>query len=193
MQRSGRTSIFIFFVLRRLSTMNERLLRAVIGATIAFALVGCDAYGPIDSPDYSVHVESAVADSDGIPQMSGAGIWYPHTRGFDEVRDPMLIRPPDPVSGTLVITDKSVLFARWDEARRRFVVVHRIAMQDIESASVDRFGAGRRLVLRKRNRWHDSFEFVNTAEHLVDAEKVERAAMLVRTPRRSDAFQESRQ
>lgn len=142
---------------------------------VALAIAGCAAIGPTSSPEFPQLIVKAVSKEDGEIRFFGSGNWYANVRGFTDIRSSFLATPLSPTPGALVITESSIVFQQWDERTQQFDIVKRVPFSDISSVSLDSYGLGRRLVVRKRDLSFDSFEFTRAEGNLVDGEKLESA------------------
>jgi hypothetical protein len=145
------------------------------------SLAACAAIGPTSAPEFPALVAAAVPKAEGQVHILGSGTWYPNTRGFAPLRSTLLARPADPIPGAVAVTENSIVFAQWDEASRKFEPMKQIRYADMESATLDQFGLGRRLVIRTRDLSVDSFEFTQAGGNLVDAQKTERAVHFIQS------------
>jgi len=148
---------------------------------MGFGMAGCAATGPTSSADFAALVAAAVPKSEGTPRITGSGSWFPNTRGFAPLRSSLLSRPTDPIPGAIAVTDKAIVFVQWDDREGKFEPMKKISFTEVEDATLDSFGLGRRLVIKKRDLSVDSFDFTKAAGNIIDAEKTQAAVTFVQS------------
>jgi hypothetical protein len=156
------------------------MLRSLTVLVFAAFVAGCAAIGPIHSPDFPQMVAKAVSSTDGEIHFYGPGNWYPNTRGFAGERSSAIARPTAPIPGVLVVTNTTVLFQQWDEETKAFDIVKRLPFTELTSVSLDSFGLGRRMSLRKKDLSYDSFDFSKASGIVIDGPKVEETVAFLR-------------
>jgi hypothetical protein len=156
------------------------MLRSLTVLVFAAFVAGCAAIGPINSPDFPQMVAKAVSSADGEIHFYGSGSWHPNTRGFTDVRSLLLTRPTVSIPGVLVVTNTAVLFQQWDEETKAFDIVKRLPFTELTSVSLDSFGLGRRIVLRKKDLSYDSFQFTKASGNVIDGPKAEETVAFLR-------------
>lgn len=150
---------------------------------LVFVLVimsGCAAIGPVGTPEYGQFVAKVVPKDDGQVFIYGPSNWLPNTRGYTALRSSFLARPSEAIPGVLVLTSNSLIVEQWIDELKSFDVIKRIPYAELTSASLDSYGASRRLVVRKKDLSYDSFEFTKAGGNLIDSAKTEEAAELLR-------------
>ena len=62
------------------------------------------------------------------------------------------------VPGTIVATDKEIVFLQWVSGEERYEAVRKIKFSGIDEVWLDKYGLGRMAVIKKRDSTFDSFE-----------------------------------
>jgi hypothetical protein len=102
--------------------------------------------------------------------------WHPGARGFDDIR---ALRPERAaIRGSFVVTRESVLFFRPD-ADRRSQPLLALPYADIREITLEQFGMGRRLTIRRAAGAAETFSMLSD-ESRVDPRATEAAATLAR-------------
>ena len=140
---------------------------------ILLVLSGCAATGPISAPNFANLVANAIPANDGQMEMYGTATWYANTKGFTAVRSAFLSKPADPIPGVLVLTNNAILFQQWEETTKSYDVIKRFEYKDLLSSTLDSYGLGRRIVIRKKDLSFDTFEFTRGNGGFIDGKKVE--------------------
>lgn len=147
---------------------------------ILVIMAGCAAIGPVGTQEYGQLVAKAVPKDDGQVIIYGPSNWHPNTRGFTAIRSSFLAGPSPATPGVLVLTSNSLIVEQWIDELKSFDVIKRIPYTELASASLDSYGASRRLVVRKKDLSYDSFEFTKVGGNLIDSAKTEEATELLR-------------
>jgi hypothetical protein len=150
-------------------------LLAVLVITLLVA--GCVAIGPVGSQDFPQMVERAVTKADGKILIYGSGNWHPNQNGFPALD---FMHPyPEPYPGILVITNAAVLFLKWDEQKKTYITLKRLPFTELTSVSLASSGLTRRIVLQKKDKSYDSFDFTKAKGFIVDSTKTEETVALL--------------
>jgi hypothetical protein len=144
--------------------------------TVGAFLSGCSAIGPTSSPEFAALIQVPIPKTDGKTRFFGSANWFPNHRGFTDLRSSFLGGNLKPIPGALVIAEKAIFFEQWNGELKAYEIVKRLSMDDVMSATVDSFGRGRRLVVRKKDYSFDSFEFTQASGNFSDGEKTEASA-----------------
>jgi hypothetical protein len=135
--------------------MMKRLI--VIGAGLMLA--GCQATGPVSSPEFNSLVTAAMPPEAGSVMIVGPGNWYPNTNGFTDIMSTFLAPAKEPIPGVVAVGTSGVIFCQWDDRHNQYVVMKLDKFEDIADEHVDTYGLNARLVLKRKDYTIDSFDF----------------------------------
>jgi hypothetical protein len=157
--------------------MNGRFNKAgaLAVAFIALVLIGCAGLGPTRQPDWQQHIRAVLPPEDGPLQFSSAAEWFPDAQGFTRERS-LVLGGADFRQGVFALTLKSVLFMSWDTPSNHYNIMYRTVYTDIQSARVDTFGRGRRLVITGRDYRTQSFGLIGPNGAMVEQDATQKAA-----------------
>ena len=129
---------------------------------ISVACVGCVAYGPASSEKNHQLIKNALPSDDNNTIVMGSAEWFPLTRGFSDFKSILQTgKKPNPKMGGLAVTDKTIYFAEWDESAKRYFLIKKIAINDIQEVILDKWGVNRRFSVQNPDLTFDSFAFIS--------------------------------
>lgn len=116
-----------------------------------FALAACaSSPGPVGSANYPALIAAALPAGETVI-VSGPGTWTPNSRRIVEVQNTGDIIPSFAPwkDGVTAVTASGLSFAEWDRARGGYVVIKRIARDNIASAEIETEGRSCVLVVQE--------------------------------------------
>lgn len=143
-------------------------------------LPGCAAYGPVDSPEFDSYLASVLPTDDRTVLLQGAGEWVPNTRGFTDIQSSFISSPTDPIPGALVITDRTIYVAQWDDSSSKFQIMKKFDFSQLGSVDLYEYGLNRRVTVQLKDFTTHSFRFVTGNSGYLDKEKTVRLAQILK-------------
>lgn len=155
-------------------------MRAILFvASLAAVVAGCASAGPVGASDFQARVEAATPPDAGRMLIAEAGAWRPNSRGYDMRDWRVWGLMNDTMTGVVIVAERGIAFAQWDEERRVYVPVKYIALASMRDVSVATFGLSRTLVVQQADMTFDEFRFLRW-DGGVDSERADAAAALLR-------------
>ena len=148
--------------------------------SLLLLLSGCAAYGPIDSPDFDSYLTSMLPNDDRTILLQGAGEWVPNTRGFTDVKSSFISSPTDLIPGALVITDRTIYVAQWDDSLSKFQIMKKFDFSQLGSVDLYEYGLNRRATVQLKDFTTHSFRFVTGSSGYLDKEKTVKLVQILK-------------